>query len=123
MSTPQNANIIRYADVLLTLAEAAVGFGGGVSLDPLALESLNAVRARAGLDPVRSLNTENVFHERRVELAFESQRWFDLLRLPQEQTLDILRLHGKRLEASDLLFPIPALEIQINPNLEQNPGY
>ena len=123
MSTPQNANIIRYADVLLTLAEAAVGFGGGVSLDPLALESFNAVRARAGLEPVRSLNSENVFQERRVELAFEAQRWFDLLRMPQEQTLEILRLHGKRLEAEDLLFPIPALELQINPNLTQNPGY
>ena len=123
MSTPQNANIIRYADVLLTLAEAAVGITGGVALDPLALTSLNAVRARAGLDPVRSLNTENVLHERRVELAFEAQRWFDLLRLPQEQTLEILRAHGKRVEPDDLLFPIPALELQINPNLEQNPGY
>ena len=123
MSTPQNANILRYADVLLMLAEAAVGRSGGESVDPRALAAFNQVRARAGLEPVQFLSTENVLQERRAELAFEHQRWFDLLRQPEEFTLRLLRLHGKQLEANDLLFPIPAVELQINPNLVQNPGY
>ena len=123
MSTPQNANIIRYADVLLMLAEAAVGRAGGQSVDPRAVAAMNEVRARAGLDPVQFLSTENVLQERRAELAFEHQRWFDLLRQPEEFTLTLLRLHGKRLDANNLLFPIPSLELEINTNLVQNPGY
>lgn len=123
MSTPQNGNLIRYADVLLTIAEAAVGLEGGVSANPEAIAALNAVRQRAGLAPVTSLSREIVFKERRVEFAFESQRWFDMLRLPTEETLTILRLHGKVLEAEKLLFPIPSAERKINTNLTQNPGY
>ena len=123
MSTPQNANIIRYADVLLTLAEAAVGASGGSSIEAFTVDAFNQVRTRAGLAPVQSITADDVLQERRVELAFEQQRWFDLLRLPQEQTLGIMRSHGKRLGADDLLFPIPAVELQINPNLTQNPGY
>ena len=123
MSTPQNAHIIRYADVLLSLAEASVELDGGVSTNPRAVAAFNAVRERAGLEPVTSLDREGVFAERRVEFAFEQQRWYDLLRMGEERTLEIMRLHGKSLTAEKLLFPIPSSELKINTSLTQNPGY
>ena len=124
MSTPQNANILRYADVLLMLGEAAVGLGNGNSVNPLALESVNRVRERAGLEPLPFLNTENVLLERRLELAFEHQRWFDLLRLDPDRVVELLRLSGAQIPGPErLLFPLPAAELAINPNLTQNPGY
>lgn len=123
MSTPQNAHLIRYADVLLTLAEAAVQLDGGVSANADAVAAFNAVRTRAGLEPVTSLDREGVFRERRVELAFEGKRWFDILRLPQDEAIALMRLHGKAIDADDLLFPIPSSELKINTALTQNPGY
>ena len=90
---------------------------------------LNAVRARAGLPAVTGLSQtefrDKVLHERRMELAFEGQRWFDLIRIDGGQWgLDFLHSIGK-LNASEkhLLFPIPLKEIESNPNLTQNPGY
>jgi len=121
MSSPQNVHIIRYADVLLSLAEAACATGGGISITPDVLEAFNAVRIRANLEPVTAVTTEMVFQERRVEFAFENQRWFDLLRAGT--TLEVMRLHGKSLEEHNLLFPIPNEELVVNKNLTQNPGY
>ena len=60
-----------------------------------------------------------------MELAFEGQRWFDMIRIDEGQWgLDFLHSIGK-LNASEkyLLFPIPLKEIESNPNLSQNPGY
>lgn len=121
MSSPQNVHIIRYADVLLSLAEAACASGGGISITPDVLEAFNAVRIRAGLEPVTAVTTEMVFQERRVEFAFENQRWFDLLR--SGNAIETLRLHGKALDEHNLLFPIPNEELAVNKNLIQNPGY
>ncbi len=121
MSSPQNVHVIRYADVLLSLAEASCAMGGGISITPDVLEAFNAVRQRAGLEPVTSVTTEMVFQERRVEFAFENQRWFDLLR--SGNAIETLRLHGKALDEHNLLFPIPNEELAVNKNLTQNPGY
>ncbi len=121
MSSPQNVHVIRYADVLLSLAEASCAIGGGVSITPDVLEAFNAVRTRAGLDSVTSVTSEMVFQERRVEFAFENQRWFDLLR--SGNAIETLRLHGKSLDEHNLLFPIPNEELAVNKNLTQNPGY
>jgi hypothetical protein len=90
---------------------------------------LNAVRGRAGLNDVEGL-TQNAFreavlHERRIELAFEGHRWFDLIRVQNgKYGLDFLHSIGKS-NASEkyLLLPIPQVEISANPNLTQNPGY
>jgi len=113
--------MINSEDVLLSLAEAACATGGGISITPDVLEAFNAVRIRANLEPVTAVTTEMVFQERRVEFAFENQRWFDLLRAGT--TLEVMRLHGKSLEEHNLLFPIPNEELVVNKNLTQNPGY
>ena len=66
-----------------------------------------------------------VLKERRIELAFEGQRWFDLIRVEGGQYgLDFLHGIGKSNAAEKhLLFPIPQIEIDRNPNLTQNPGH
>lgn len=121
MSTPQNAHLLRYADVLLTYAEAQIEIDGGITTDPAALEAFNAVRLRAGLEAVTQIDKDMMLAERRVEFAFEGHRWFDLIR--SNRAIEILQIHGKNLDIHNLLFPLPSGEMQINPNLVQNPGY
>ena len=121
MSTPQNIHAIRYADVLLMLGEASCKRNGGFSVSTNVLNAFNQVRERAGLDPVEVLTTELVYDERRVEFAFENHRWFDLLRAGNVK--EVMQLHGKQMQDHNVLFPIPAQELAINPNLTQNEGY
>jgi len=121
MSTPQNAHLIRYADVLLNLAEASCARGGGVSVTADVVDAYNQIRSRAGLETVSNISIDDVFMERRREFLFENQRWFDLLRTGNAR--EIMQLHGKQIQEFNLLFPIPAQELAINPKLTQNPGY
>ena len=121
MSTPQNSHIIRYSDVLLTYAEAIMEIEGGVSTNSEALEAFNRVRTRAGLEALTMIDREIMLHERRLEFAFEGHRWFDLIR--SGRIIEIMTLHGKQINTHNVLFPIPAAEIEINPELDQNPGY
>lgn len=121
MSTPQNAHLLRYADVLLTYAEAIMEIEGGQTNNALALSAFNQVRTRAKLDPAVEITKESMLHERRVEFAFEGQRWFDLIR--SGKAIEILTLHGKNPSIHHLLFPLPSAEIEVNPKLTQNPGY
>lgn len=119
---------LRYADVLLMLAEAT-----GESSESYGY--INQVRNRAGLGPISSSTPgtfiDKVQHERRVEFAFEQHRWFDLLRLPQSEVISIMsnqltKQTGKSvsLNKNDLLYPIPTYEIQISDGkVTQNPGY
>ena len=123
--SPLNWPVLRYADVLLMKSEALNELGRTIEAET----PLNEVRARAGLDPVSGLNQEafreKVLHERRMELAFEGHRWFDLIRVKNgEWGLQFLHSIG-RTNASEkhLLFPIPQAERDVNPNLTQNPGY
>ena len=60
-------------------------------------------------------------HERRVELAFEFHRFFDLKRTGR--ALAVFNSKGFDLSEEDMIFPIPLVEIDINPSLNQNPGY
>jgi len=121
MSTPQNYHAIRYPDVLLTLAEAACARNGGISGTPDVLDAFNSVRTRAGLPAEDIITLDMVFQERRLEFAFENQRWFDLLRMGNIR--ETMQLHGKQMQEFHLLFPIPSQELAINTNLTQNPGY
>ncbi len=121
MTSPQNVHVIRYADVLLTLAEASCSKNGGLSTTPDVVDAFNQVRSRAGLPSVGVVDSELVLNERRAEFAFENQRWFDLLRTNNIQ--ERMALHGKQMKDFHTLFPIPADELAINPNLTQNPGY
>ena len=121
MSTPQNYHAIRYADVLLSFAEAACRLSGNISNSREVVDAFNQIRARAGLETEQVITTDMVFDERRKEFAFENQRWYDLLRT--DNMRETMQLHGKGMQDFHVLFPIPASELAINPNLTQNPGY
>ena len=143
--TDNNWPVLRYADVLLMLAEAINEQGGPTGE---ALGYLNQVRTRAGLPARAGLDQAAfrtaVLNERRVELAFENHRWFDLKRtMTPAQLTAFLNAYGAREKASPTVsrggvpfnaqdyvfseyqyyFPIPASEILINSSLTQNPGY
>lgn len=120
--------VLRFADVLLMKAEALNELGRTQEAE----EPLYRVRRRAGLtnrSDVEGLSQaamrEKIRHERRIELAFEGHRWFDMVRWDGGQyALDFLHTIGKSNAAQKhLLFPIPQKERDANPNLTQNPGY
>lgn len=124
--SPLNFPILRFSEVLLMKAEALNELGQTAK----AAVPLNRVRQRAGLTGVsgslsKSDFRDAVLHERRIELAFEGKRWFDLIRVNDGQYgLDFLHSIGKsNATKNDLLFPIPQKAIDANPNLTQNPGY
>ena len=132
--SPGNAGndviVLRYADVLLMHAEAILA-GGAQTSDGSAIESYMKVRTRAGFDPANdrpsSLTKDALLVERRVELAFENQRFFDLLRFGVADA--VLSAHAADNGYTDyntrkLLLPIPAREINLSDGLlTQNPGY
>jgi hypothetical protein len=74
-----NTHMLRVAEVYLNLAEAILGNNASTS-DATALQYFNAVRTRAGMPTKQSIAYEDIRYERRIELAFEGQYWFDLLR-------------------------------------------
>jgi hypothetical protein len=117
--------VLRYADVLLMEAEALNETGKTTEAEA----PLNQVRIRAGLPEVHGQSQADlrntILHERRMELAFEGDRWFDLLRIGNGQYgLDFLHSIGKtNATQKNLLMPVPQVEIDANPNLTQNPGY
>ncbi|QCK16413.1 RagB/SusD family nutrient uptake outer membrane protein [Mangrovivirga cuniculi] len=118
--------IIRYADVLLMHVEAIMA-GNSDTNSSAGLNSFQLIRNRAGLtDPVGLITKEDLLNERRVELAFENHRWFDLIRFNAAQQVlsDFADANGYTFNSTDLLLPIPQAEIGLsNGQLEQNPGY
>lgn len=128
-----NWPVLRYADVLLMCAEAL----NEVSFQPdgEAFNYLNQVRSRAGLEPLGSAAPDDdlragdqqafrmaVEKERRLELAFEGHRWFDLVRTGR--ALEVLGSKGYTIRGHQLLFPVPQQQIDINPReIRQNDGY
>lgn len=142
--SPKNNIQIRYADVLLMYAEACCESGD----QPSAKTALKEVRDRAGLSqfPYTAViqgqtvtfndNQDDlrkaIRHERRVELAMEGHRWFDLTRWGiAKETMDTY-IAGETEEAKELygtfqkgkheLFPIPSKEIDLS-GIEQNPNW
>ncbi len=113
-----NYRAIRYSDVLLMAAEA---YNRGGIDDTKARNYTNLVRDRAGLDDVTSSGsnlTQDIYNERRLELAGEGHRFFDQVRLGQTNTIQGFTV-GK-----NELFPIPRIEIELAGNRwSQNPGY
>ena len=144
---PLNNKQIRYADVLLMHAEACLLTGN----DGEAINDINQVRERAlmpavGTDYTFYVNGEKhtstqdltvtLRHERRMELAMEGHRWFDLVRWGntkahmeayQKQETPEAQAHlATFIEGKHELFPIPSEEIILNDGLnasDQNPGY
>jgi hypothetical protein len=78
-STGLNTYMQRVAEVYLNLAEAILGNDASTS-DATALEYFNRVRTRAGMPTKKSITYEDLRYERRIELAFEGQYWYDLVR-------------------------------------------
>lgn len=123
-----NWYVLRYADVLLMYAEALNETGSAVNALPL----LNQVRRRVGLAD-KAITTQAdmrlaIEQERRVELAFEGHRWFDLVRtgraLPVLQAKAAAIGIKTAITENNLVFPIPQSQIDINPDkIKQNPGY
>lgn len=143
--TDNNWPVYRYADVLLMLAESINEASGPTAA---ALGYLNQVRARAGLAALTITDKvafrTAILKERRVELAFENHRWFDLKRtMAPAELVAFMNAHGAREKASptvarggvafnaldyvytenEYYLPIPAPQILINAQLTQNQGY
>jgi tetratricopeptide (TPR) repeat protein len=118
----KNMRLMRYAEVLLIKAEAL----NELDRSAEALPPLNEVRDRVELAPVTTTNQSQlrqaIWKERRLELAFEHDRWFDLLRTGQ--AAEVMQAHGKPfIEDKHELFPIPEEQLRKTPEMEQNPGY
>lgn len=134
--------LIRYADVMLLLAEAKMHLGK----DSEAIALLNQVRSRAGLpDYATSMQNASyaskypslklaILHERRVELAFENHRWYDLIRnfngeelvafFKNKNQADYGIAKLSNISAKDVYYPIPFDEYKLNPEkMYQNAGY
>ncbi|MEN0003741.1 MAG: RagB/SusD family nutrient uptake outer membrane protein, partial [Bacteroidota bacterium] len=118
LTNSTNYRAIRFSDVLLMAAEAHNEIGN----DDIARTYLNRVRTRAGLTDVVSSGTAlgaAIFRERRLELAGEGHRFFDLVRTDRAADEIDGFVKGKH-----ELFPIPLIEIELAGNVwEQNPGY
>ncbi|WP_147676501.1 RagB/SusD family nutrient uptake outer membrane protein [Algibacter pacificus] len=145
--TPDNWPIYRYADVLLMQAET---INEQAYQTDIPFKLLNKVRTRAGLPALTPTDLPNqeafrkaIAKERRVELAFENHRWFDLVRTGK--AVEVMTAHGKEelanptmpsseivslepesyiITAEELLYPIPIRELEVSTNLQpQNTGY
>jgi len=115
LNYPQNLYEIRLADTYLMEAEALVKNGESGAPGTRSYQLLNAVRARVGLSPVMATD-DNIFDERRLELAGEGHRWFDLVRTGRAAT--VLAAKGFVAGKNEIL-PIPLLELE-NTKLEQS---
>jgi hypothetical protein len=115
----KNLHILRYAEVLLIRAEADFNLGNTGS----AMTYLNMVRNRAGLQPATTVTQTAIWNERRVELAMEHDRFWDIVR--QGRAAQVMQADGKSFTAGvNELLPIPSSEIAISGGrLTQNPGY
>lgn len=120
--------VLRYADVLLMHVEAIMAGSNETSVQA-ARDSFNEVRNRANMptiDAPTPITKQELLDERRVELAFENHRLFDLIRFNEAQNVlsAFSNANGGSFNASDLLLPLPQREINLsNGVLTQNPGY
>ncbi|GAB3943471.1 RagB/SusD family nutrient uptake outer membrane protein [Spirosoma harenae] len=119
----KNVRLLRYADVLLMSAEANNEIGQTAQ----AITYLNAIRTRAGLAATKAASQADVrqaiWKERRIELAMEHDRFFDLVRTGR--AAQVMQAAGKNFVAGkNELLPVPSLQIQLSAGqLDQNPGY
>lgn len=138
----KNLTIIRYADVLLMRAEALIEKNQDLSE---AASLLNAIRKRAGMPENVKVASQadmraKLRHERRVELAFEGLRYYDMIRWRIADKVRRGNAYGARLKALTgtlenmlvekrfwedkmYLFPVPQDARDVNPNLTQNEGW
>ena len=135
--------LIRYADIILNIAEVYDLLGD----DATAITYINMVRARAQRPDYATMMATDanyaaryptvkmaIMHERRVELAFEHHRWFDLIRFfTPQQLVDYFHTKNQadydnsplsNISTKDYYYPIPQFEVLLDPQkMYQNPGY
>ena len=123
---------LRYADILLMLAEVENEVNGPNSL---AYDAINQVRRRAFGNAEKDVPSnlsqeqffEQVFLERKLELCFEGHRRDDLIRRGQLQIIldeyNAANDFQKDYQPHEYIWPIPRQELDLNPNAIQNPGY
>ena len=122
--------LMRLAEIYLLHAEALAMTGDSAG----ALKYVNAVRLRAKLPSVSGLAggllIDKILDERRLELAFEGFRFFDLVR--HDKAIDVHNsvwkddsyyLTRDPLDQYSIFLPVPTTVLDTNPNIEQNPGY
>lgn len=125
-----NYKVLRYSDILLMYAEALNEQGNPDQAKPY----VDQVRARASMPPVtpalsQAAMRDTILHERLVEFGLEGQRWLDLERqsLLTASYLPVLQSHDDEFKfftpGKSELLPIPQAEINLNPNVKQNPGW
>lgn len=136
-NSPTDWILIRYAEVLLNYAEAKNEASGP---GPSVYEAINTIRARVDMPPLdQNLSQEEmrqrIRHERRIELAFEGHRYFDIRRWEIADEVMPgpvygMEVDGEHVEVTERvwaprlnLWPIPRSEIDLNPQLDQNPGW
>lgn len=118
-TSDDNVILLRLSEQYLIRAEANARLNADTAL---VRADINTVRARAGLAPLgadiatQAQLLDAILRERRVELAFEGFRFFDLRRFGLATT-------ALNLAADKLILPVPQVERDVNPNLVQNPGY
>lgn len=117
--------VIRYADILLSRAEAINELEGPTQK---AIELVNEVRTKAGIEPIKLSDVGNkdllrnhILKERGWEFFSEELRRQDLIR--HGKFIEMAKSRGKVAFDHQVLFPIPQSEIDRNPNLKQNEGY
>lgn len=132
-NTGTNWPVYRYSEVLLFLAEALTEQGKAAD----AATYLNQIRTRAGLAATKASSQADmraaIYQERRVELAFENKRWFDLVRTGR--VIEVITAYGNRVKANpldyyfpkgavpppnaftnlDIYYPLPAVESALSP--------
>ncbi len=125
-----NIPVIRYADLLLIYAEALNEIHHGPTTE--AYQAIDKVRKRAGIQLLSEKSPslsqddfrEAVFEERRKELTYEYNRWFDLSRRGADYFIEKVSAAGKKnVAARHIHLPIPQRELDLNPNLKQNPEW
>ncbi|MFD1770511.1 RagB/SusD family nutrient uptake outer membrane protein [Sphingobacterium suaedae] len=119
--TDKNIRYLRLGEIYLILAEAANELGNA----DLAKQNLNIIRDRVDL-PLVTTNDQTqlrqlIWKERRLELAFEHDRWFDLVRTRQAATA--MQAAGKQFQDKQYLWPIPDKQLIQTPEMTQNPGW
>jgi hypothetical protein len=147
--TEINTYMLRLAEVYLIYAEALLG-NNAVTSDGQALKYYNAIRTRAGLSTKTQITWDDIFNERRLELAMEGQEWYDIVRLhyfDPAKAIALLNAQDKGtyrvvpnaatnatswtvtsdtpafypVSESNFMLPLPASELTAAPNLRKPP--
>lgn len=118
-NTAKNLRLLKYSDVLLIRAEA--GFESGQTSD--LSDIMHQIRERAGLEDITGITLQDIYNERRWEMAMEHDRWFDIIRTGQGPS--VMSAVGKTfVTGKHELFPIPQSQIATSGGrLIQNNGY